>query len=217
VSPFETFDLEGAILRSAASLGLELTESQVGSLAAHARCVVASNELLHLTAIREPQHFVDRHIGESLAGAILLDRDARGTLVDLGSGNGYPGIPLALARPFLQPVLVESAPRKAEFLRRALQAAGLGAGSVLEANVQRGADLAAIGPIQVLVTRAMGGWERLLPKLSTVVEGRGLLLVWCGDAIEEVARRVAWQRWRRSGEVPLPGLERGRVVRFVPA
>lgn len=217
MSLFDGFDLEAAILRSAAAMGLELEPSQVGSLAAHARRVVESNERLHLTAIREPQAFVERHIGESLAGAILLDREVRGTLVDLGSGNGYPGIPLALARPGLNPVLVESAPRKAEFLKTALHAAGLARGAVLEANIQRGADLAAVGPIAVLVTRAMGGWERLLPKLSTVVDGKGVLLVWCGDAIEDVERRVAWRRWRRSGEVRLRDLERGRVIRFSPA
>jgi 16S rRNA (guanine527-N7)-methyltransferase len=217
VSLFEGFDLDGEIGRIARTLGLTLTSTQVAALSAHARCVEGSNERLHLTAIRDPGSFVERHVGESLVGALLLEPGVTGTLVDLGSGNGYPGIPLAVARRGLTPVLVESSPRKAEFLARALEAAGLERASVLAANVQRASDLASVGSVAVLATRAMGGWERLLPKLAPVVGEGGCLLVWSGDGIDEVARRAAWRRWRRVRERPLHSLDRARVVQFVPA
>lgn len=211
---FDGFDLEAAIGHEAGLLGLPLAPEQLAALAEHARRVDASNERLHLTAIRDPGVFVERHIGESLAGALLLDAEVRGTLVDLGSGNGYPGIPLALARPGLRPVLVESAPRKAAFLSLALEGAGLSRGSVLEANVQRASDLGPVGPVTVLATRAMGGWERLLPKLAPAMEPGGCLLVWAGDDLDAVARRTAWGRWRMQGARPLRHLERGRIARF---
>lgn len=217
MSLFDGFDLEAAIGREAGALGLELAAAQLAALAAHARRVETSNERLHLTAIREPRGFVERHIGESLAGVLLLDPEVRGTLVDLGSGNGYPGIPLAVARPGLTPVLVESAPRKAEFLALALESAGLHEGSVLQANVQRASDLASVGPVRILATRAMGGWERLLPKLAPVVEPGGCLLVWGGESLDAVARRVSWRRWRMQGGIALRTLDRGRVSRFLPA
>ena len=217
MSLFVGFDLDGAIGRAAANLGLDLTAAQVASLAAHARLVEEWNERLHLTAIRDPGSFVDRHVGESLVGALLLDPRVRGTLVDLGSGNGFPGIPLAVVRPGLTPVLVESSPKKSRFLSRALEVAELAAGSVLAANVQRASDLESLGPVTVLVTRALGGWERLLPKLVRVVDQGGSLLVWAGDGIDEITRRAAWRRWKRVQERPLPSLERGRVVRFTPA
>lgn len=217
MSLFEGFDLDGAIGRAATTLGFELTSVQVASLAAHARLVESWNERLHLTAIRDPRSFVERHVGESLVGALLLDPGVCGTLVDLGSGNGYPGIPLAVARPGLVPVLVESSPKKSRFLSRALEVAGLAAGSVLSANVQRASDLESLGPISVLATRALGGWERLLPKLAPVVGDGGSLLVWSGDGIDDIARRAAWRRWKRVQDRPLPSLERGRVVRFTPA
>lgn len=214
MTPFAAFDLEAAIRAAADRLGEPLGEGQVASIAAHARAVGASNDRLHLTAIREPAAFVARHVLESLAGAALLPRDVRGLLVDLGSGNGYPGIPLAVVRPGLRAVLVESSPRKAAFLAEALRATGLPEASVLEVNVQSASDLVSVGPIRVLATRAMGGWERLLPKLAPALEPGGELLVWAGDAVDEVARRAAWRRFVRTGERRLPSLDRGRIVRF---
>ena len=215
MTPFEEFDLAGAIRSSSARLGVLLDDEQVAALSAHARAVAHANARLHLTSIVEPETFVERHIAESLVGALLLEPDVRGVLVDLGSGNGYPGIPIAVVRRGLRAVLVESSPRKAAFLSTAVRAAALREATVLEANVQRPADLSPLGKIRVIATRAMGGWERLLPKLSSALEPDGQLLVWAADALDTVSRRVPWRRYRRIDERRLPGLERGRVVRFM--
>lgn len=214
MSLFSTFDLDSAIQAAADRLGEPIGPGQVAALAAHVRAVVAANDRLHLTAIRDPATFVERHIAESLAGAGLLDRGVAGVLVDLGSGNGYPGIPLAVTRPGLRVVLVESSPKKAAFLRDALRAAGLREGSVLETNVQNAVDLEPLGPVRVLATRAMGGWERLLPKLSPVLGPEGVVLVWAGPTIGAVSRRVPWRRFVHAGEVALPTLGQARIVRF---
>src|SRR6185436_5060404 len=111
-------------------------------------------------AITQAEAFFERHLGEAFEGAALLPASIRGVLLDLGSGNGYPGIPLAVVRPQLVPVLAEASTKKAAFLREALVSAGLEHGRVLEARVSRTVDLGDLPPIAVLATRAMGGWER---------------------------------------------------------
>ncbi|KAG1311173.1 hypothetical protein G6F62_014476 [Rhizopus arrhizus] len=81
------------------------------------------NGTYNLTAIRDPQEMVTRHLLDSLA---LQPFVADGSLADLGTGPGLPGIPLAIACPGLQVTLVESNGKKARFMREAVRQLGLG-------------------------------------------------------------------------------------------
>ena len=75
------------------------------------------NHRTNLTAVRDPRQIVRRHFGESLFAATHLP--ACSTLLDLGSGAGFPGLPIALVRPTIQIVLAESQNKKAAFLMEA--------------------------------------------------------------------------------------------------
>ena len=74
------------------------------------------NARTNLTAIREPEEIVRRHFGESLFAALHLAAETD-SLLDLGSGAGFPGIPIALVHPQIQITLAESQNKKASFLR----------------------------------------------------------------------------------------------------
>jgi len=213
VAPAGGLDPSAITVRARAA-GIELKPASALALAAHARAVLAANERLHLTAITQPAAFFERHIGEAFEGAALLPAKIRGVLLDLGSGNGYPGIPLALARPGLVPVLAEASTKKAAFLREALAAAALTAGRVLEARVARTVDLDGLPPIAVLATRAMGGWERIVPKLVARLAPGGFVLVWAGSDAESVMARRAWERLRVEASRSLPGRELSKVYRL---
>src|SRR5665213_2921666 len=77
------------------------------------------NARTNLTAIRDPEEIVRRHFGESLFAARHLDPKTA-TLLDLGSGAGFPGLPIALLCPEIQVTLAESQNKKASFLREAV-------------------------------------------------------------------------------------------------
>jgi 16S rRNA (guanine527-N7)-methyltransferase len=212
---FEGFPLEKAIEAQARARALSLSAAAIEALAGHARRVLDANARLHLTTIVEPDAFVERHIGESLEGAVLLDPGIEGVLLDLGSGNGYPGIPLAAARPGLRVVLAESSAKKAEFLRGVLAAVGWPTtGGVLEASVQGRQELESVEPLCVVATRAMGDWERLLPKIAPALRENGHILLWAGAAVEEVSRRAAWRRLTLESRHSLPGRERSWIWSF---
>jgi 16S rRNA (guanine527-N7)-methyltransferase len=206
------FPFEDVIAARAKAAGIELAHASARALADHARLVLARNAVLNLTAITSPANFVERHLGEAFEGAALIPAAISGRLIDLGSGNGYPGIPLAHARPGLTPYLAESNGKKAGFLRAALDAAGLLHGQVLERSVQRGDDLDEVRPIAVLATRAMGGWERIVPKLSGCLGPEGRILVWAGENFAEVSRRASWSKLKTLAWRPLPGRDRASVV-----
>ena len=144
----------------------------------------------------------------------MIPPGTAGTLVDLGSGNGYPGLPLAVVRPLLEPFLVEASSRKARFLREIVNDV-LRRGAVLEKQVQRPADLEAIGPIDVLATRALGGWERVLPRLAACMAPSGSMLLWAGETVDTVRRRAAWGKLVLAERRPLPGRDHSWVWRFV--
>jgi 16S rRNA (guanine527-N7)-methyltransferase len=203
-----------SIAERARAAGIVLEREAAEALAAHAHAVLAANERLHLTAITQPAAFFERHLGEAFEGAALLPETIKGVLLDLGSGNGYPGIPLALARPGLVPVLAEASSKKASFLREALIAAGLERGQVLEARIARTVDLDDLPPVKVLATRAMGGWERIVPKLIARLAPSGLVLIWAGSDATAVMARAAWSRLRVEKSRSLPGRDQSVVYRL---
>jgi 16S rRNA (guanine527-N7)-methyltransferase len=82
------------------------------------------NARTNLTAIRDPEEIVRRHFGESLFAARHLDPKAS-TVLDLGSGAGFPGLPIAIFHPEIQVTLAESQNKKASFLREVVRTLGL--------------------------------------------------------------------------------------------
>ncbi len=81
------------------------------------------NARTNLTAIRQPEEIVRRHFGESLFAARFLGEC--GTLLDFGSGAGFPGLPIQLFRPDIAVTLAESQNKKATFLREVIRTLGL--------------------------------------------------------------------------------------------
>lgn len=96
----------------------ELSDAQAEQLKAHYELLTRWNKVLNLTSVRTLSEIVERHYCESIFAAIHLPEDL-GTMADLGSGAGFPGIPIAIMRPRLRVALIESHQRKAVFLKEA--------------------------------------------------------------------------------------------------
>jgi 16S rRNA (guanine527-N7)-methyltransferase len=90
-----------------------------GKLAAYLELIVKWNARMNLTAIREPEEIVRRHFGESLFVCGFLEGIT--TLLDYGSGAGFPGVPIQIVRPDLRVTLAESQGKKAAFLREVVR------------------------------------------------------------------------------------------------
>ena len=121
---------DDTVLREgAAALGLALTDEQLGAFARYYALLMEENEAAGLTTVVEPSAVQGRHFLESLAlGAVLARAGVSlegASAVDLGSGAGFPGVPLAIATPTLRVVLVESHGRRAGFLLRLVNELGL--------------------------------------------------------------------------------------------
>jgi 16S rRNA (guanine527-N7)-methyltransferase len=117
------------VAAGAARLGLALDQQQLDQLARFVALLLDRNQKLNLTRIVEPDEVERRHLLDSLTCALpVRDRLAAGQIgrcIDVGSGGGLPGIPLAIAFPGLQTTLLESVGKKAAFLRDAASELGL--------------------------------------------------------------------------------------------
>lgn len=97
-------------------LRAKIADNVVAPLWEHYRLLERWNRSLNLTSVKGLGDLVRRHYAESLLVAPIV---SRGTLADIGSGAGFPGLPIAAARPDLQVTLVETVKKKAAFLREA--------------------------------------------------------------------------------------------------
>jgi 16S rRNA (guanine527-N7)-methyltransferase len=109
------------------------------------------------TTVREPGRAADVHLADSLAGLELPAIRQATTLADLGSGAGFPGLPLALALRGTQVQLVESNGRKCDFLERAVAASGADNARVVRARVEEWNE--GRGACDVVTARALAPWR----------------------------------------------------------
>jgi len=115
------------------ALGLDLPEAARQQLLAFRDLLLKWNRTYNLTALRDPEQAISHHLLDSLAIVAHLDA---GPLLDVGSGGGLPGIPLAIACPQLAVELVDSVQKKASFLQQAAIQLGLANVAVHHARVE---------------------------------------------------------------------------------
>jgi 16S rRNA (guanine527-N7)-methyltransferase len=123
-------EYDTTLRRGLRELGLDLPEPARVAIDGHVRLLLAWTAAINLTGIRDPAEVALRHVIDSLTALPWLRERGVERLLDLGSGGGFPGIPLAAAAPTLEITLAESVGKKARFLETVVRATGL-AGRVL--------------------------------------------------------------------------------------
>jgi 16S rRNA (guanine527-N7)-methyltransferase len=204
--PFPDADWAWFLARAAA-LGIAAADGRRAVLEALFGHLVGVNRWLNLTTLTTPREFLKLHVLDSLA----LECDARSRhlsegspCVDLGSGGGYPGLPLALWHPAIPWVLIDARRKKAEFLQAACAVAVRMGGAKVRAQHLRGGDAARGAPelrrrCQLVVCRAMGQAADVLGESADLLHKSGHLVVYKGPAFAGPERDAALAACARLG------------------
>lgn len=164
--------------------------------------LVRWNARTNLTAIRSPEEIIRRHFGESLFAASHLGDSVPSTLLDLGSGAGFPGIPIALLYPEITVTLAESQNKKATFLREVSRTLAL---RNVEVWAGRAEDLPRT--FDTVTLRAVDDMKTALAVAASRANRQLLILT------TEIPELTA--PFTLSDKVELPGSERGYLVRAI--
>jgi 16S rRNA (guanine527-N7)-methyltransferase len=176
----------------AAAIGIRLGPAELDRFAAYHREILLWNRRINLVSERSAQEIVIRHFLDSLTPAPFLDRPD-GALIDLGSGGGFPGIPLRIALPGLQLSLVEASRKKNSFLSHVVRTLRLDGVQVIRERVEEltsGEALA--GRFDTLISRAAFKLPDLIRMASFFLKPGGQLIAMKGPdpqkEIEETER-----------------------------
>lgn len=173
-----TFSAEWVLFgQRAAHLGAALTVNQIDQFAQYEALLLQWNKRMNLTAVRNPAEIRVRHFLDSLSCAVALGKLNGRSLVDVGSGAGFPGLPLKILFPELKLTLVESIRKKGQFLQAVINDLGLQETTVLtERAEQLGQSSRHRQQYDVAAARAVADLRTLAEYLLPLCKVGGMML-----------------------------------------
>lgn len=188
-------ELTGIVAAVLPEYGVTPLADRVARLAEYLEYLIRWNRRIRLVGSAEPATLARRHLGESLYLSAVLPL-GRETLIDVGSGGGFPGLALQIAFPSLISTLVESNARKAAFLQEMTR--HLGCGRVIVARAE-----AVRQQAEIVTLRAIEHMEIGPERFAHLLIPGGKLAAWVGlDLAADWRRRFT--RWHWSEPVLLP-------------
>jgi 16S rRNA (guanine527-N7)-methyltransferase len=187
------------------ALGLALPEGAEPTLLAYLALLDKWNRVYNLTAVRDAERMVSHHLLDSLAAVPYFQA---GSILDVGSGGGLPGIPLAIARPELQVTLLDSIAKKTAFLLQAKAELGLANLNVVTSRVE---DYRPVTGFDVITSRAFSDLKEFVTLTRHLLKPGGKWLAMKGlYPHEEIAVLPAGVKVSADHALLVPGLEASR-------
>lgn len=167
--------------------------SREGTLALEKVLALLASERASVSSVRRGPQAWDIHVLDSLSGLTVAELRDADRIADIGSGSGFPGLALAVARPGAQIDLIESVERKCGFMRRATAAAAIGNANVVCERAETWAGGTGRGIYAAVTARAVGRLATLAELASPLLDDDGVLVAWKGrrDPEEEAEARRA--------------------------
>ena len=212
-------DFEDILAARAAEAGLTLTEAQIAQFAIYNNMLVDWNTRMNLTALTAPEDVAVKHIIDSLTAYEPVLFDAAEALIDVGTGAGLPGIPLAVYVPHIHVTLMDALQKRVRFLTEVTAAMGLTNTRCIHARAEEAAHTAEHhAAYDIAVSRAVARMPVLLGYTLPLVHVGGTVLALKGRAYIEEAEEGAAAAERLGGgaiharPVHLPGLDDVRAI-----
>jgi len=187
------------IRRALEEFKLPAYDDQVLQIQQYIGILLAWNDKVNLTAIRDPLEILYRHFCESMVAGISVPVE-NGRLADVGSGGGFPGLPLKILRPGLQVFLIESNLKKATFLLEVIRELGLKDTQVIVRRYEElGEELA---PLDFVCSRALGEFPKFLEWAHSAQISASQVILWMGANDLPAIQKIPIWEWREPIAVP---------------
>jgi len=200
-------------------IGLKLSDKQLQALKWYEKELVTWNKQINLTAISEPKAIRTKHFLDSVSCALVLKGEKHTKLIDVGTGAGFPGIPLRILFPHIQLTLVESIGKKAEFCKHVVKSLGLDQTVVIQNRAEGlGQNPSHRENYDCATARAVANMSILVEYLLPLVRIGGIMVALKGESgpIEaqsaETAITLLGGHLKQIHEIQIPGIAEERYL-----
>ena len=207
------------LIDGTSTFGIKLDQGQVSTLTSYYRELDRWNQKINLTSIHDTKETAIKHFLDSLLYSQALEQRKNVSLLDVGSGSGFPGLPLKILVPELHVTLLEPNEKKTSFLRHIIGTLDLRDVSVVSQSLRDFSRVAAHhGRFFYITTRAVGA-EQVLPFSSVLLEGKGRVIFCLAKTLDldpvkygfQVSRKLDYELPHGCGRRVLTVLERAAV------
>jgi 16S rRNA (guanine527-N7)-methyltransferase len=190
---------DDAVRRALSEFQVNASQEQVKQIQQYIDILLRWNDKINLTAIRDPLEILYRHICESAFGTSVVPVE-KCRLADVGSGGGFPGIPMKIVRPDIDLFLVESNMKKATFLTEVVRELGLTGVRVLVSRYEELSE--EVAPLDLACSRAVGDFAPFLEWASSPAIGTQKVALWIGAQDAALVRRLRTWSWDEPKPIP---------------
>jgi len=177
-------ELREFVISSARELGLTIGESHAEQLMRYLAHLIEWNKVINLTAIIDPKEIIIKHFVDSLVALVATSFPKNNMVLDVGSGGGFPGIPLKIVRSDLRLTLVEPVQKKCSFLNSVIGLLKLHDVSTFDGTIEQYAKRPISQVIDTVVVRALK-FEKVKKHLSALLTSKGKVVLYRTSAIEK--------------------------------
>lgn len=206
--------------QGAKALNLDLSDQQLEQFMIYLDLLRKWNRVVNLTALLSPREIIVKHFLDSLTLLPYLPREAR--VLDLGSGAGFPGLPIKIARPGQRVTLMEASAKKVSFLKETIRQLKVLDTSVVQGYLGKGAPpWLGADPIEIITIRAVGRLQELLSGIFPYLPWGGQIVLMKGrPGLQEVVASES-EIYKKGFQIEspivlnLPFLDQERIILFL--
>jgi 16S rRNA (guanine527-N7)-methyltransferase len=197
------------LVTSTSRLGINLTEQQIGQFLAYLSQLLTWNKTINLTSIQDPFEIVSKHFVDSLTALSAFKFPSQGVVVDVGSGAGFPGVPLKIVQSDFHAVLVEPSQKKCAFLHSIVGTLRLEQVSIYSGELERYAAQEPCPLADVILLRALR-FDEVAESAGRILKPTGHVLLYRTEKVHE--RSLLAFRVESNHDFALPMNHGNRVV-----
>ena len=171
-------------ISSVNELGLAAGEAHAEQFIRYLAHLIEWNKVINLTSITNPTEIIIKHFIDSLIALVATSFPQNGVVLDVGSGGGFPGIPLKIMRPDMQLVLVEPVLKKCSFLNSVIGLLKLQGVSTFDGTVEQYSKHPLRHVIDMVVIRALK-YEEIRKHIPALLTSKGKIVLYRAEAIKK--------------------------------